>query len=661
LGVDETVRRPTISGYDNWELVKSHYVSSVDPESVDVSTLTKGEGDDDDDTNNNNNNNNNDVASAKSSSAASDWGVPTKNQNADDSSWVNPARPIDPERRDRIKSEVDRTFLRRLEQARSTRTAAGTVLVPYEPQTSPVQDSSKALSPFANEPANNVGGKILLSPLLATEPGSFDEDRGWVPHSKSVTKDMSSPDRDLPLEVLPLEDSGTWNMPRKATVKTASISRKAVEGAKDYRYTYITARPVSAEPNAVPSMSTYWDKVRQNYFDDRDIPVPTDGPATATSDSYSRPLWMDGGDRSVESGSWLPPGGINPSNRESYRSIPHGDEMQIRSPNRSVERVDHDVGNKSVVTSDSDWQPPGENARLRRVDFTGRVTTTYDNEQHGSGSSSSDDIPWVPNRDYISSVDGGEVKNRSEFVEEQRRTPSPSTGLPTSSFPTTTKARRASSSSNDDSGCETGSEYSMEDDVGSSVWTSGLRLEDDDDDDDDEDDSSHLSEQCKDSVPEEEKAMGQTVGNGGVATTERRQQQQQQQRPSNMQGRRSYSPTPPVRGIVRKTSNDSSSASIDSVLSYTGRIAFKTSPEVITFVDGPDEDRGTHYSRYGRTDLSRKRGSSSSSSSSSSYEKGPDPCIYYFLCCVMVAVPTIILIVMFTFVIDLDGDDGNSG
>ena len=317
---------------------------------------------------------------------------------------------------------------------------------------------------------------------------------------------------------------------------------------------------------------------------------------------------------------------------------------------------DHDIGNKSVVTSDSDWQPPGGNTRLRRVDFTGRVTTstyhsTQQQESDGSRSSCSDHIPWVPNPDDISSADSGEVENLSGFVNEQRTLSAPSIGLPTYPSQTSTMAQQASSSSNNDTGWETGSEYSSDDDVGSSVWTSDLRLEDDHDDDDDNAESSH-DKHDGDPNPTHAHFNQNLSGHSIDFVREEEEEQQQRQIP---QGRRAFSPPPPVRGFVRNPSYDSNSESIDSVLSYTGRISFKTSPEVITFVDDPNEDRGTHYTRYGRTDLSQKRKSSSSSYSS----KPPDPCIYYTLCCIMVALPTTILIIMFMFVIDLDGNDDN--
>jgi hypothetical protein len=683
LGVDEKARRPTISSYDNWELVKAHYMPSLDPESVEVSTLTKGDRDDDDD--DDDTNNNTDTVSAKSSSAASDWGFPIRNQNTDDSSWVNPARPVDPERKDRIKEEVDRVFLHRLGQSRLQKTSAVSteaVSAAYEqlePSMPAAQETTETPTQSVSKEEKNGGRTMLLSHSIATESGSFDNNQGWVPISKSTTIEMSNRDRNMPLD-----DTVTWNMPSKATAAKAGVYRKTEETAtKDYRYTYITARPASAEPNSIPSMSSYWDKVRQNYFDDRDIPVPTEGPVTAvTYDSYSRPSWMDEGDRSVESGSWLPPGGINrSSNQETTRSIPLGnDHHPIPSNGIAVKREsvspEHDDDHKSVITSDSKLQPPeGGHTRLSRVDFTGQVSSTYHSTQYksdGSGSSSSSDhIPWVPNPDDISSADSGEVKDLSEFAEEQRALSSPLKDLPShpSQRMTMVQPASTSTSSEDNSGWKTGSEDSIDDNVGSSVWTSALRLESDDDDDDDNDDddefsndygqfdpnpsnsvfTQNLSGHSIDFVREEE-AQKHTI-------VEQQQQQQQQQQLPNPQGRRAFYSSPPSRGIVRNLSNNSSSASVDSVLSYTGRISFKTSPEVITFVDGPNEDRGTHYTRYGRMDLSSKRGSSSSSS----YTQPSDPCIYYTLCCIMVAVPTTILIVMFMFVIDMDGEDDNGG
>jgi hypothetical protein len=676
LAAEETARKPTISRYDNWELVKANYLPSLDPESVDPSTLTHGDaggGSLDD----------NDAVSAKSSSAASDWGVPTRNQNADDSSWVNPARPIDPERREQIKSEVDQTFLLRLEQARTTQPLASNL--PVERTLPVVKETMDDRPDPPNKDANMKAA--LLAAAMATQPGSYDEEQGWVPVSKSLTPSEVS----KRVEIKTRDDSETWNMPSQATA-TKSIFRKAEEEEKDYRYTYITARPVSSQPNhAAPPVTSYWDKVRQNYFDGRQVPVPTEGPATSSSyDLNAKPSWRDGGDQSVESGSWLPPGGIDPSARNATRSIPiGGDDPPARTTRTAAVRqaaandhthqrdfvstyssysVDPDSGDKSVVTSDSDWQPPGANTRMGRVDFTGRVTANYDKKKHhqryddsDSSSSTSENFAWVPKLEDIA------AGNVDERPREQRAASSTATGLP--SFPSQSSNHsqyKASSSSIDESGWETGSEYSMED-VASSVWTSDLKLESDDDYKMDQNISGHSIDFVKE---EEDASAAVTVSAVKFELAQVELQQYQKQRQSKRRGQALSPPPPPppVRGVVaRSHSNDSSSASLDSVLSYTGRISFKMSPEVIHFQDDPDEDRGRHYSQYGRANLSGGSNSSSRTTTNNnnkhsgytSYKDRPDPCIYYTLCCAMIAVPAAILIVMFVFVIDLDGSDSN--
>ncbi len=97
--------------------------------------------------------------------------------------------------------------------------------------------------------------------------------------------------------------------------------------------------------------------------------------------------------------------------------------------------------------------------------------------------------------------------------------------------------------------------------------------------------------------------------------------------------------------IGRSTTKQASTASIDSVLSYTGRIAFQTTPEVITFIDDPNEDRGTHYTRIGRKDNLKTKASSSK-------PKSRNPCTYYTLCCIMIIIPAAVLIVLFVVVLD---------
>ncbi|KAG7365732.1 hypothetical protein IV203_028402 [Nitzschia inconspicua] len=656
LGADETLRKPTISQYDNWELVKAHYLPSLDPESLDASTLTCGDTSMD-----------NDVVSVKSSSAASDWGVPTRNQNADDSSWVNPARPIDPERREQIKSEVDRTFLQRLDQVRMQPLLPAKQLGP-DPMPVVMEVADDRLEPDCEK--SPMDDLVTLAVTMA-QPGSYDEEQGWVPVVKSVSK--QSPSKD---SVLELDESDTWKMP-STTTAACPIIRKPEDHEKDYRYTYITARPISSQQNAAAPVASYWDKVRHNYFQDREVPIPTEGPRISSVDSISRPSWRDGGDQSVESGSWLPPSGIDTNSRcETTRSVPIGCDPPVRgtpastvepakttrsSMQRGVDQTRPDLlpsfssypsdgGDKSVVTSDSDWQPPSRMTRMHRIDFTGRITSTKDdvpNENNSirsrcSSSTSSDKIPWVPKAEEIICVDTTVSTNKSD---ERRR---PSSGLP--SFPSQASNQdnihnktTVSSSSINDSGWESGSDVSVEhDDVASSVWTSDLRLGDGDDCNIEQNISGHSDIQT---VKLE------------LAQAEREQFQRKRQ----SQGRTIVErPTLGQKMSPGVSSNDSSSASFDSIMSYTGRISFKTSPEIITFEDGPNEDRGTHYSQYGQSEKDVSHSMKKKKSSSSNVGQRDDPCIYYTLCCLMIALPAAILMVMFLFVIDLDGDNSNT-
>jgi hypothetical protein len=112
-----------------------------------------------------------------------------------------------------------------------------------------------------------------------------------------------------------------------------------------------------------------------------------------------------------------------------------------------------------------------------------------------------------------------------------------------------------------------------------------------------------------------------------------------------------------------KTSRSLSVESFDSVMSYTGRIGFITTPEVIEFEDLPGEERGDPHQqrqvRKGRRpdDAQREAALAKRELRRSARANRPDPCVYYTLCIIMVGVPAVVLVVMFVFVLDVRGGD----
>ncbi|KAL3940332.1 MAG: hypothetical protein SGARI_001011, partial [Bacillariaceae sp.] len=599
IGAEETMRKPTRSGYDNWGLVKKGFLPTIQlDQGDDASTISHSM--------------DGDTVSEASKSGASDWGVPTQYQNEDDSSWVNPARPVDPRRKQKVKAEVDRMFVKHLEETRLRSLAD-----------MPLYENKQETDAFAAEEDDGESRPLELTPDMMTRPGSFDEEKGWSMPSDTTTLDKAR--RRPPCDPPSVEESG-WSMPSKAT---AVVYHKAEVEQKDYRYTYITARSaiVDTSDNDVPPVSSYWDKIRNNYFDNGRVPFPTDGAAKTNNagvinyrPSLQSTVFVGASDDDqTVSSEWLPP---DYSTNSTYRTIAAQFRARTDSdaPAASYTAQSRGAGaatsymidppsvtgapDAASRSADSDWVPPSNTKMSRRIDFAGRVT--YQNDSDGS-----DTIPWVPRPEDLVFETSAEEEQGSGNIENQ------------------------------DS--ESSDGYSS-DYANGTVYSSALKFGDESMHLEDRDDFVQNPDMNASGVSffaDDDEADAVQAVRRQLRTIEEGRPGAQRQPSGILKGSKSSS----------QSSSASIDASLDSVLSYTGRISFAIQPDVITFEDGPNEDRGIHYNNFGRGSKSkdekyRRRGS------------GPDPCVYYSLCCifVFVFVPAVVLTILFVFVIDLNGD-----
>mmetsp|Transcript_165 Transcript_165/g.322 ORF Transcript_165/g.322 Transcript_165/m.322 type:complete len:349 (+) Transcript_165:147-1193(+) len=334
------------------------------------------------------------------------------------------------------------------------------------------------------------------------------------------------------------------------------------------------------------------------------------------------------GSNSVGSESWLPPGGTT-KDQQMMRSVQIGAARgAMASENSSGVATTTAVESSNTVSSPSnvsDWQPPGPAPRTRYVDFTGRVKFT-DNE---SSSDSSGHIPWVPNPDDIS-ADGN----------EDREPPAPPSKRRMDLYAESDGEDDDEEDSSDDDE-DTSSEYDSDAEFGTE-YSSALRFEEEDD-----------------FVSNPRSNYDEEALQGGPRTLSALEEEEPFDEASSEILVRDHAARPRRMSPSRETS----SGSIDSVLSYTGRISFQTEPEVITFEDEPNEERGTHYTRVGGSNRDRNKKQLSKSrrrSSSSGSGIGPDPVIYVLLSCIFVVIPAIVLTIVILFFNQQGGDNNES-
>ena len=205
----DSARKPTLSKYDNWDLVRSHHVPSLharhededgddDDGLGDASTLTKSVFDPSED-------------SRSDKSSSSDWGVPTRNQNHDDSSWVNPARPLDPARKATVSNNVERMLVRQLEETR-LRTAAKETSFEAAASKQDPETSHFRTGDAHKEPVESASA-VPLAVAMTTKPGTLDlDERGWSMPSKATAAQSTHPNNtDIASE------STSWFIPSRAT------------------------------------------------------------------------------------------------------------------------------------------------------------------------------------------------------------------------------------------------------------------------------------------------------------------------------------------------------------------------------------------------------------------------------------------------------------
>lgn len=547
------------------------------------------------------------VASVAAGSSESDvWKMPARND--DDGSWVNPARPLDPTRKEKVKAEVVRIFYRQHEEQRALASTHEQVRLEGQEDSPPRDDFQKR----PREP-NNGEGEASGSILALASFG-------------------------LPM---PIDEEIAWSMP--TTTTTEAVYRKVETNEKDYRYTYITA--TSSTQEKVPA--NYWDKVRKSYFDDHDVPMPTDGArstSSATSNHYLRSLSWQDPSVDVENESWMPPSRQSGSVR--HRDLVLSVSSCATQFHRNEETETTTVSDKSIATFESDWKPPVE-TRFRRVDFTGKVTNNVEDTIRAQNDSiNSDEFAWVPNPEFISS----EAENMNGYDDGEhydQMKMSRATSLPPQQVEELWDAANMPDEYDDDNENGRHSEPSSSSEE-TSFYTESVSTND-------ENCAACENESVRDEAfardpPSEDGSFDWRKENakasvGAISRTVSVERDEEAALPSILR--------------TRSMSNSSTSSSP----SRTSRIRFSMEPELITFQDDPNEYRGSHYARQYERSSKDRQTKSQRKERGSSHADYNDQCGYYALCGGMIMVPAVVLAVMFVFFLNPDenSDSGASG
>jgi hypothetical protein len=287
------------------------------------------------------------------------WMFPHRNE--DDSSWVNPSRPIQPERKQHLTEELKKKSVD---------------LFPENGQVSQrlahlksIDEGSK-LNDFAYDP--KVG--FIVDPHVR---GGGDGQTISETSFSEVSK-MDSSAKIIETSV-PKKDMDIWALPSQETTYRAVGKLDTHKDGKDYRFSYI------AQPHT-HSTASYADVVRERYFPKENneywaAPAREAPPELPIHISREGTIQTGPSD---ENESWMPP--------ELDPNQPPVDKNKIYAPTLADEKY---AEARSVVSDGSDWI--GRGAMTARVDFAGSVNSDPN----------LDSFEWNPPRDAAQDPESG--------------------------------------------------------------------------------------------------------------------------------------------------------------------------------------------------------------------------------------------------------------
>lgn len=371
-------RRPSLSTNDKIKSLPSPPSSSSPPPLANptptkqLKPLDQGlvdyDADQNHDTNNNNNYINNNKNDDDDDDEDDDWMFPHRHE--DDSSWVNPSHPIQPERKQHLTQELNKKS------------------VDLFPENGKVSERLVHLKAIDEEVKLNdfeYDAKVGL----IVDPHHLKGDGQTV----SETSFSEASKMDLSTKIIessvPTKEMDIWAMPSQDGVYRAVGKLDSHKDGKDYRFSYI------AQPHT-HSTSSYADVVRERYFPKEDndywaAPVKETVPELPIHISREGTIKSGPSD---ENESWMPP--------ENDPDQPPVDRKKYYAPTLADEKY---AEARSVVTEGSDWM--GRGIRTARVDFTGTI-----NEDH------TDTFEWNPSREPSPSLNQDNDTDSSGSSEE---------------------------------------------------------------------------------------------------------------------------------------------------------------------------------------------------------------------------------------------------
>lgn len=282
------------------------------------------------------------------------WMYPHLNE--DDSSWANPSRPIERERKLHLSEELQRKVDEVvLTNSDSTQRRAHLRAID--------EDKRYSDQPIAGYEDNKLG-------LIVEQARD-----GQTISETSFSEISSKVEKSRVMETsLPHRDQDYWGMPSQDSLTSRAVGQmNGMNDGKDYRFSYIAAQHTH-------QTASYADVVRERYFPNENNEFWA-APVRAKPPEVALHITRNG---EVQSGppdgneSWMPPGNDStkpPSKHATYKRV--GSE-------------DRRVDPPTVATDDSDWIVPDQERKGRsaRVDFTGEVVK--------ENSDSEDSFEWNP-------------------------------------------------------------------------------------------------------------------------------------------------------------------------------------------------------------------------------------------------------------------------
>lgn len=265
-----------------------------------------------------------------------DWKFPHRHE--DDSSWVNPSHPIQPERKQHVTEELKKKSVD---------------LFPENGQVSQRLANLKSIDEEVN--LNDYDYDTKVGFIIDPHGRGGGDGQTISETSFSEVSKMDSSAKIIETAV-PKKDMDIWAMPSQEGTYRAIGKLDTHKDGKDYRFSYI------AQPHT-HSTASYADVVRERYFPQENNDYWA-APAREAPPELPIHISREGRIKSGpsdENESWMPP--------ENDPNEPPVDRNKLYTPSLADERYSEA---RSVVSEGSDWI--GRGAMSARVDFAGSVS-----------------------------------------------------------------------------------------------------------------------------------------------------------------------------------------------------------------------------------------------------------------------------------------------